>query len=157
MRALHCAGGTRTYRGAATVSRGRGWLSRVCGWATRLPTAARDVALRVEIAADDGGETWTRRFGVHTMRSRLCARGPLLRERLGMVTFGFALSANAGVLCWTVCEVRVLGLRCPTRWFSGVHASESEREGRYWFEVRATMPLVGELVHYQGWLQVPLG
>lgn len=155
VRALHRATKTRSYRGVATVTRGRGWLSRLCGWATRLPAAAQDVPLTVDIAADADSETWTRRFGAHTMRSRLSQGGPLLRERLGLVTFGFALSASDGVLRWTVCEASALGLRLPVRWFAGVLARESERDGRYCFEVRAALPLAGELIHYQGWLTVP--
>ncbi len=152
---LHCTGGTRNYRGVVTVQRGRGWCSRLCGWATRLPPAARDVPLSVDIAATADSETWTRRFGAHTMRSNLSRDGAKLRERLGLVTFGFSLSVSAGILRWTVCEVRALGLRLPARWFSGVLACESEREGRYWFDVRAALPIIGDLIHYEGWLAVP--
>ena len=155
VRALHQAAGTRRYRGGATVTRGRGGLSRLCGWATGLPAAARDVPLELEIVADSHGEIWTRRFNAHAMRSRLWHGGALLRERLGLVTFGFAVTAGDGMLRWRVCEVRALGLPLPGRWFGGVRACESERDGRYQFEVSAALPLVGELVHYEGWLAVP--
>jgi YfiH family protein len=155
VRTLHRATGNRRYGGVATVKRGRGGLSRLCGWATGLPPAMQDASLVVDIAAAAEGETWTRSFGAHTMRSRLSQGGPLLRERLGLVTFGFALSASDGVLRWDVREVRALGLRLPVRWFSGVRACESERDGRYRFEVCASLPLIGELIHYEGWLAVP--
>jgi len=154
VRKLHLAAGTRRYRGAATVKRGTGWLSRLCGWATGLPAAAPETPIEVEIAAGPHDETWTRNFGARAMRSRLWQGGTLLRERLGLVTFGFALSASAGILRWEVREVRALGLPLPARWFGGVHASESEHDGRYRFDVRAALPLAGELVHYQGWLAV---
>jgi YfiH family protein len=155
VRELHRAPGKRSYHGAATVKRGNGWLSRLCGWAAGLPAAAPESQLGVEIAADAHGETWTRNFGAQAMRSRLWQAGSLLRERVGLVTFGFALSASDGVLRWDVHEVRALGLRWPARWFSGVHACESEQDGRYRFEVRAALPLVGDLVHYEGWLALP--
>ncbi|MEO6687933.1 MAG: DUF4166 domain-containing protein [Dokdonella sp.] len=155
VRALHSAQGVRRYRGKASVSRGRGVLSRMCGWATRLPPATTSTLVDVEIAADAGGETWTRLFGAHAMRSRMWQHEDLLRERLGWATFGFALSARDGLLRWDVREVRTLGLRLPARWFRGVHASESELDGRYRFEVRAALPLIGDLIHYEGWLAVP--
>ena len=154
VRKLHLAVGTRRYRGAATVKRGTGWLSRLCGWATGLPAAAPETPIEVEIAAGSDDETWTRNFGARAMRSRLWQGGTLLRERLGLVTFGFALSASGGILHWEVREVRALGLPLPVRWFAGVRASESEVDGRYRFDVRAALPLAGELVHYQGWLAV---
>lgn len=155
VRALHCAGGNLTYRGVATVTRGRGWCARLCGWATRLPAAGQEVPLSVDIATAGEREIWTRHFGENTMQSRLSRRGAQLRERVGLVTFGFSLSLSGGVLRWTVCEVRGLGLRLPARWFRGVQAFESERDGRYSFHVRAALPLVGELIQYEGWLAVP--
>jgi hypothetical protein len=155
VRALHLAPGTRRYRGTAAVTRGNGALSRLCGWATRLPPAASDTAVEVEITADAHGETWARFFGAHAMRSQLWQHESLLMERLGWATFGFALCVRDGVLHWDVREVRVFGMRLPARWFSAVHASESEHDGRYHFEVRAALPLIGSLVHYEGWLAIP--
>lgn len=50
--------------------------------------------------------------------------------------------------------MRAFGLPLPRAWFRQVHASESERDGRYHFRVRAALPLIGTLVAYQGWLDV---
>jgi len=50
-------------------------------------------------------------------------------------------------------RVRVLGIPLPAAWFAGVHAREYERDGRYRFDVVATLPLIGLLVHYHGWLE----
>jgi YfiH family protein len=154
VRNLHLAVGTRRYRGAATVRRGTGWLSRLCGWAAGLPAAAPETPIEVEIATGPHDETWARNFGMRAMRSRLWQDGLLLRERLGLVTLGFALSASGGILRWEVRQVRCLGVSMPARWFGGVRAYESELDGRYRFDVRAVLPLAGELVHYEGWLAV---
>lgn len=154
VRSLHRAIGTRRYRGSASVTRGNGWLCRLCGWATSLPVATAETPVEVEIATQAQAEIWTRNFGPRAMRSRLWRDGPLLREQLGLATFGFELSVAESVLRWTVREVRVFGLPLPTRWFRGVSAFESERDGRYRFDVRAALPLAGELVHYEGWLAV---
>lgn len=154
VRSLHLAEGKRRYRGAATITRGTGLLSRLCGWATGLPPALTEVPLTVDIDAQPAGETWTRQFGRYPMTSRLWEQAGLLNERLGLVTFGFAVAVEDGALTWRVRRVRALGLPLPAAWFSGVWARESESGGRYRFEVAAALPLAGELVHYAGWLDV---
>ena len=153
VRALHSASGLRRYRGRAEVRRGASWLSRLCGWATSLPRASSETRIDVEIDASAHGETWTRRFGAQCMRSHLRQHGALLRERLGLATFEFALSAADGVLRWEPRRVIAFGLPLPARWFRGVRAAESQRDGRYRFEVEATLPWIGELVRYEGWLE----
>lgn len=154
VRRLHLAAGVRRYRGAATITRGRGVLSRLCGWATGLPPALAEAPLEVAIDAQRDGETWTRQFGRYPMTSRLWGHAGLLGERLGLVTFRFALAAEAGVLTWRVRRVRALGVPLPAAWFHGVYAREFEQDGRYRFEVAAALPFAGELVHYAGWLDV---
>lgn len=153
VRALHLREGARRYRGEVDVERGRGWLAALCIRATRLPPAGRG-PIEVEIVADANGERWTRHIGSHAMRSRLWAAHGLLRERLGLVTFAFALSAQEGAIEWRVVRVHALGLPLPARWFSAVAARESEEDGRYRFDVQAALPIAGPLVRYRGWLDV---
>jgi hypothetical protein len=150
---LHSRGGHHRYRGQVEVGRGNHPLSRLFAWATRLPPAGKG-GVEVEIHADEHGERWTRHIGGHAMSSRLWGRGGLLCEQLGLVRFGFRLTVEEGVLVWRVTRVRALGLPLPTRWFHAVQAREFERDGRYWFDVAAAMPVVGLLVHYRGWLDV---
>lgn len=154
VQALHRASGTRVYRGEARVVRGTSWLARLCGFFTSQPPAAQQVKLQVEIVAKSRGERWTREFAGHPMRSTLWARDGLLCERLGLVTFAFALSVEAGQLFWRVHRVSALGIPLPARWFEGVCACESEIDDRYHFDVVARMPMAGLLVHYKGWLHV---
>jgi hypothetical protein len=158
VRALHERSGLRRYHGKVEVERGGGWASRLCGWATRLPRAGKG-ALRVEIDADEGGERWARVIAGKPMRSRLWARDALLREQLGLVRFAFRLQVEdlpgAGrAVIWRVAQVRALGLPLPARWFARVSAREYEREHRYRFDVTASLPRIGLLVHYRGWLDV---
>ncbi|MGA9334775.1 MAG: DUF4166 domain-containing protein [Rudaea sp.] len=154
VQALHRATVKRAYRGEAQVVRGSNLLARLCGFVTSQPPAAQRVPLQVEIATTAQGECWTREFAGHPMRSVMWARDGLLCERLGLVTFAFALSVEAGELIWRVQRVHALGIPLPTRWFHGVQAREAEIDGRYHFDVAARLPLAGLLVHYRGWLDV---
>lgn len=153
VRALHAARGTREYAGEVEVHRGEHWLSRLAGWATRLPPAGCS-KVRVRIDATAVEEHWTRHMGLHAMPSRLWARDGVLCEQLSAVRFFFRLSVHDGALHWRVAGASLIGVPLPRSWFTDVRAMESEHEGRYRFDVHATLPGVGLLVHYHGWLRV---
>lgn len=88
------------------------------------------------------------------MHSRLRARDKLLEERVGLLHFRFSLHVYDEALHWRVQRVRVLGvLPMPAAWFDGVRCREREHKGRYEFRVEASLPLIGLLVLYQGWLE----
>lgn len=148
-------GGARRHAGRATVERGSNALSWLMGWLAGLPPAARDATIEVELEAIAGGERWTRRFGGRAMQSRLRAGDDgLLWERLGPATFGFALTADALGITWQATRARAFGLPLPGRWFAGVKAREGIEGTRYTFDVDATLPLVGRVVGYRGWLDI---
>lgn len=153
VRSIHAHSGLRRYQGEAEVVRGQGMLARVCAWATHLPPQSQG-DIEVEIEAHAAGERWTRRIAGHAMASRLRERDGLLDERLGPARFGFALEADGEGVAWRVRRVRVLGVPLPCAWFAGVHARESADDGRYRFDVAASLPGIGLLVAYRGWLHV---
>jgi Domain of unknown function (DUF4166) len=152
LRALHAGSGR--WRGEAVVERGQGLLSRLCVWLTQLPPAGAH-PVDVEIVARHDGEHWIRRYGgSHAMPSRLWMAGGALCERLGPVTLHYRLTIEDAAIVWRVAGIRILDLLpLPGRWFAGVVARESDGDGRYRFDVRAQLPVVGLLVHYRGWLQ----
>jgi hypothetical protein len=153
LRALHTAQGRHRYHGHVEVERGGGLLSRIVAAATHLPPAGVG-PLCVEIDAAPDAEQWTRFIGGRAMPSRLWCEGDLLRERLGLATFGFRLQVEDQAIVWRVVSVGVFGLSLPARWFTGVGARESADGDRYRFDVWASLPLAGLLVHYRGGLDV---
>lgn len=153
VRCLHLRTGPARYRGEVTVRRGEGWLSRLCAAATRLPPAGRG-PITVDIDIQPEGERWIRHVHGHAMPSWLWWQDGLLCERLGLVRFGFRLGVRDEGIEWTVERVHALGIPLPARWFGGVRARESARDGRYAFDVQAALPGIGLLVHYRGSLDV---
>ena len=151
---LHRLDGPGQWQGQCVIRRGRHPLARLCGWAARLPRDGQALTTTVSLQRHPGQETWTRNFGGVPMRSTMWPWHGRLRERLGLVQFDFQLGVDAGALTWDTRAVRVLGLLpLPASWFSGVQCTEAEDDqGRYTFDVRASLPLVGLIVHYQGWL-----
>jgi hypothetical protein len=153
VRRLHAVRGTARFAGVATVERGRNPLARLCARIAGLPKPMRDVPLTVEFVADAKRETWRRDFGGTRMQTRLAFKGGLLRERLGPLQFRYHLHPGFDALWWQVAGVRAFGLLpLPAGWFDGVRCREREHDGRYEFLVEASLPLIGLVVRYEGWL-----
>lgn len=153
VRRLHLRTGPQRHQGEVEVRRGEGWLSRLCAAATRLPPAGQG-PITVDIDIQPEGERWIRHVRRHAMPSRLWGQDGLLCERLGLMRFGFGLRVRDEGIEWTVERVRALGVPLPARWFGGVRARESAQGERYAFDVQASLPGIGLLVHYRGWLDV---
>lgn len=156
LRQLHGVRGRARWVGEATIVRGRNPLGRLCAAIAGLPGARTAVPTSVEFDCTGSVETWRRDFGGARMVSRLSCRDGLLRERLGPLELRFALHANPeqGALWWTVRRVKLLGLLpLPAGWFDGVRCREREHEGRYEFLVEAALPLAGQVIRYEGWLE----
>lgn len=153
IRTLHLRPNDGRYRGEVEVERGRGVMAALCIRALRLPPDGRG-PIEVDIAIDGDAERWTRHIGGGTLRSLLWAEDGLLCERIGGVTLRFALRAHAGEMHWQAVGARWLGLPLPANAFMGVVAREYDEAGRYHFDASATLPWIGLLLRYRGWLDV---
>ncbi|MBX9591429.1 MAG: DUF4166 domain-containing protein [Hyphomonadaceae bacterium] len=158
VRELHdIAARLSVWSGRADVERGRSWLSRMVATLFGLPPTGRDQALRVTFEPVGGKEIWSRVFGTAVFRSVQYERGGLLNERVGSSTFVFALETSADGMALKLKGVRCLGVPLPLFLAPSVFTFESERDGRYHFEVEAALPLVGRIVRYAGWLEQDTG
>lgn len=153
VRELHDVAGLTVWTGRADVERGRSRAARMVATLFGLPPAGRDQALRVTFQVDGDREIWSRAFGNAVFRSVQYERGGLLRERVGPSTFVFALETSADGMALELRGVRFLGVPLPRFLAPLVHTFESERDGRYCFEVEASLPLLGRIVRYAGWLE----
>jgi Domain of unknown function (DUF4166) len=153
VRELHHVAGTSVWTGRADVERGRSLLSRMVATLFGLPPAARDQALRVTFEPQGGREIWLRTFGSAVFRSVQHERGGLLCERVGPSTFVFALETSPQGMALKLRGVHFLGVPLPRLLAPSVATFESERDGRYRFEVEASLPLLGRIVRYEGWLE----
>ncbi len=153
VRELHDVVGASTWSGRADVERGRSLAARVVATLFGLPPAGHDQALRVTFQVDGNREIWSRMFGNAVFRSVQYERGGLLNERVGPSTFVFALDTSADGMALVLRGVRFLGVPLPRFLAPSVRTFESERDGRYRFEVEASLPLLGRIVRYVGWLE----
>lgn len=126
-------------------------LARALG----APRAQARGPLRFELRCEDAGETWTRHFPARTMRSRLGLHGTDVVESLGPARLVFALEERGGALVMVLRGLRFLGMPCPRWLLPRVEARETGAKGRLNFHVRATLPVIGQVAGYRGWLALP--
>jgi Domain of unknown function (DUF4166) len=153
VRELHDLTGTSVWAGRADVERGSSPASRLVATLFGLPLAGRNQALRVTFKPSRSREIWARKFNKTVFCSVQYERAGLLRERVGPTTFVFALEASAHGLALKLKSVRFLGLPLPRLLTPSVLTFETERSGRYQFDVEASLPFVGLIVRYVGWLE----
>lgn len=150
---LHDRRKHKFFAGQCRIARGVGWFVSILAWVASLPQPGENLPVHISLSSDGCTETWSRNFNGQPMCSRLRDRNGYLEERLGPARFKFSLHANHQALVWTFVGVSVLDLPLPLAWFN-VLAKESVEAGRYTFDVRVEMLLIGLLIHYQGYLNV---
>lgn len=154
VQALHAAPQPCRYVGKARIQRGRHGLVPLLAAVARLPKSGDALPTEVVFSTHGQGEQWARRFGRWPMVSRLWAHDGHLREQLGAVRFEFDLQAREGGIDWSVRRVWAFGLLpLPRRWYDGARCREAWQGERYTFLVDVTLPWVGALIRYEGWLE----
>jgi saccharopine dehydrogenase-like NADP-dependent oxidoreductase len=155
VRAAHLVDERLRLAGRASVGGAASPLGRLLARLIGFPPAAADVPVSVEMRVERDGETWTRDFGGCTFRSRLAPGGRPGRatERFGALTFDLVLAAGPDGLDLTITGGRLGPLPLPRLLLPRSAATERvDGDGRFRFDVPISLPGVGQLVHYRGWL-----
>lgn len=139
--------------GEAVVNGAPTRIGRLIARLMRFPPPGRH-KLHVEFCERDGVERWTRDFAGHRFSSELQARGGLLEERFGPLRFRFKLPLTADGFQMVMREWSAFGIRLPLRLAPRSQAREWEDNGTFHFDVPIALPLIGNIVHYRGWLQL---
>ncbi len=140
------------FRGEAEVTRGKNPIARSIATIFGFPTVGKH-DLQVHIKIDDKGERWTRSFSGKIFASHLRKSGRYLTENFGLLQFQFALPVTDGSLTMVMTGWKFGFLPLPLFLAPRSEASEWEESGRFHFDVPITLPLVGLMVHYRGWLE----
>ncbi len=138
--------------GAATVERGRNPLASAAAALFGFP-AEGEHPLHLSFREREGRELWRRDFSGRCFSSHLSEHGGLLAERFGPLRFGFDLPADASGLEMVLRRWWLGFIPLPMALAPRAQAREWEEGGRFRFDVRVSLPLVGLLVRYRGWLE----
>ncbi|MEO6921422.1 MAG: DUF4166 domain-containing protein [Collimonas sp.] len=151
---FHSLAGQVTLPGRCTIKGPQTAIGRLFGKVFSLPEATAETDFRFELDADSRQETWRRHFPGRTMLSQMHIRSGGLVERLGPVDLHFQLSARQGQLHMVIQRITFCGISCPKFLLPAVLAEETGADGKLHFNVAATLPLVGILAEYWGYLDL---
>ncbi|WP_324752051.1 DUF4166 domain-containing protein [Roseovarius sp. Pro17] len=147
------------WSGQATVQRGSNGFAKALAWAFGFPEAGVSVPLTVRVdrtLSHTGNpvERWTRIFASKSLSSVLQRQADgSFSEQFSPFTFTLGLNVDEQLIRmpvtkWTIGKVPLpmsLSPQSDTKEFQDAH-------GRFNFDVRLTVPFIGLLAHYRGWL-----
>jgi len=168
LRRLH-GSGTRRVQGTLRVRVGSHPLARAFLWLGGLLRTQETVACDLRLIADEKGERWDRRIGLHRIismqkpvsskvanqeSSRNAAAGEIT-ERFGLLTLDLCLRVRQRNLWVRSRAARLGGILLPA-WFAiRVVAYESAvDENSFCVDVRVSSPMIGRLLEYRGRLRL---
>lgn len=155
IRALHETPGRSLWRGEATTEGAAGPLAALAARLIGFPPAHAVCPAEVSIDADGERSVWRRRIGGHAFSSVLSAprEGGRVRERFGPLSMDLRLTPEGERLVYRVEGWRLGPLPLPRALGPTTAAHEEvDAEGRFVFDVKIRLPLVGRVVRYRGWL-----
>jgi hypothetical protein len=156
VRALHEVAGSRVWCGAAAVTRNQSPAARLVAWLFGFPPEADETPVTVRMRREADEEIWTRDFGGHRFLSRLSGdpgRPGRMWERFGPFRFAIDFRAGPEGLEYPVSAGRFLGIPIPSAFLPRSDTREAvDEKGRATFDVALSVPLVGPIVRYRGWL-----
>lgn len=156
---LHRADSPPVWQGEANIDRGTSLPARLGAWIIGLPNTGRKVPVTVTLDRDTSGtgEKLTRNFSGKRFFSHM-RLGPNneVVEGFGLMRFTLGVTADEEGTRMPVTEWRIAGISLPRFLLPRSDTREfQDKEGRFNFDVRVSLPHFGLLVHYRGWL-VPL-
>ncbi len=159
LRAFHADTSPRGWEGRASVEVGLSPLARLLARVLNLPAAGEDIPVIVDIddvTPPDGrsAQRWRRTFAGRRFRSILAVNPTgTLCEQFGGLRFYLDLTPSAAALGLTVTGWDFYGLPLPKSLAPRADAHESvDAKGRFYADIRLTLPGIGLLVHYRAWL-----
>ncbi len=160
IRSFHQLDAPVVWSGRADIDGATGWFARQVARTIGLPATGRDVPVSVACerqaccTSRPPAETWTRTFAGKRFVSKLVIEGDnSVTERFGPLTFRIGLAASNGRLHFPVTAWRLGPLPLPAMLAPRSDAHEwQDEQGRFNFDVRLSLPLLGTLAHYRGWL-----
>jgi len=161
VRALHALDAAVITQGEAEITA----AANPAAWAIRkiagLPNPGHEAPVSVSFHPDaQGREFWDRHFAgrryASTMEAGKSRDAGLLIEHFGPFDLLFRLTPVEDGLGWSLAGWRLFGVPLPALIRPTIECTESADGERFVFDIDVAFPLVGHVVHYQGWLERPV-
>jgi Domain of unknown function (DUF4166) len=153
LRRFHDAPEGGRARATFQVERGAGRFRNAVASLLGMPRAGRDVPVRLEVRVDGDRERWVRHFPGRTVVTTQWAEGGLLIEAFGLTSFSSAVVVDRSSLCYEFRRAWFAGVALPA-WLSPyVDGRVQAGDGGWNVVVHVFAPFLGEIVHYEGWVE----
>lgn len=159
---FHTAIGHHEFEGEAEVIRGKNIILQALATLLRLPPTSK-VPVKLVIEKQGLGESWARYFGKSFFSTVLyldekketAEDGFYLRERFGPLCFGIVLTVEDKTVVWSIDRWWFFHIPLPKFFAPRSKTKEFvDDEGRYAFDIDLSVPFLGRLIAYRGWLNV---
>jgi hypothetical protein len=138
-----------TYRIERGAGRKRNAVASILG----MPEAGTDVPIRLHVIVEGDRERWVRFFDAHRVETVQWMRGNLLMEAFGSVTFSSELVIDGSCLQYVFRRAWFAGIPLHRALSPSVDGSVNASDHGWRVSVRIFAPFLGELVHYEGWIE----
>jgi saccharopine dehydrogenase-like NADP-dependent oxidoreductase len=142
--------------GKADIDAPDNLVGRMISALFRFPKPGKDVPVSVLVEQVPGAERWLRRYPGRDMISFMANADPqaqTLEERFGPLRFRMKITAYEQGLDMKMVSARCGSLPLPRFLVSNIVATErASAESRHLFDVSISLPLIGRIVRYRGWL-----
>ncbi len=153
LRRFHDVDGGGRARGTFQVERGRGLLRNSLASLMGFPRAGIDVPVTLEVSVHGDRERWSRRFGDMPVVSRQWVKDHLLIEQFGMNSFSSTVTLVGSDVIYEFQRAWLAGIPLPSWLSPRVDGLVRGEETGWRVVVRVFAPILGEIVHYEGWVQ----
>lgn len=150
IRDFHGRDGLRA-SGRVTVTRGTGLAGTIAA-GFGFPPAMNDRPMRLTVRREGDATIWDRDFDGFRLTSKVRRRNAHIVERFGPLTLTMSLSARDGALDVGLLRGAFLGVPMPRLFLPKSESREFDDAGRFGFDIRASLPGLGLLIRYRGWL-----
>jgi len=145
--------GTIRLSGTAQVERGKG-LGGLIALIMRLPKSNLRAELVVVGWHFPDQMVWSRSFDGRTFESTFTRDEDFLVERMGPLSLYLQPMCEGGRLVYRLIATQIGPVPLPRFFAPAMTAWESEKDGKYTFEVVVRLPLFGQVIHYSGALDL---
>ena len=122
----------------------------------RFPKPGKDVPVSVLVEQAHDGERWLRRYPGREMTSFMSRGDPetqTLEERFGPFSFRMKINGHKGGLDMRMMSARIGPMPLPRFLVPNITARErTNSKDQHLFDVSISLPFIGRIVHYAGWL-----
>lgn len=156
---LHNQGGTLS--GVIDLEYGSGLAGFIGRWLALklgLPILSGKVDFEVNISHTDGVLIWNRQFcNQYKMSSIFVPHGHYpdgyWSETTGKLTLELGVDVRDGGWYWIQRKVKLMGIQLPLWLFPSSQAYKRIKKGMYEFSVTFSLPIIGKLLSYSGFLK----